>query len=226
MAESRVRTHWVDIPDFENFEFCSKEQLKSATDQILKFSPKRGDLVAVKTGLPERNNGLLIFNGEEVEELATDLDEYGHLPKYCQPFGDEKISTSYWHVTNFSVLAEHERQHVMNKGVEFIPYDRVITHNNIIWYNMSRLYEKVSDKLHFGPLPWNSNIATVWAKVDSKDGEIYFVYDSDESNEKLDEIVEVVDMFPKDRACAFDYCSNVIDSRPDSSFKVLYIQEL
>lgn len=230
--ESRASTFWVDIPDFENFEYLTYEQLDVATQQILETDAKRGDLVAVKSATPDRNNGLLIFDGEKVVELPDELDQYDHLPNWCKVI-ENNVPLKYWHDKS-SFSAEDEKKHLeyLEGKCPFTPYYRAVEHNFIVWYDTSRLDGNLSEKLEYKPLPWNSNVSTIWAKMNSEDGPIFFVYDYWDMAEHLapDEIVYETDRlgakFAQQKVHAFSCMSSGIEGCEDTDRKILYINEI
>jgi len=83
---------------------------------------KFGDLISNSTfEHPERNGGLVIFDGEKIVDLSEEPDDYGCLPKEFKvlvSFPDQKgdvIPIRYWH--------------------DPAGDKRTICHNNIVWFD-------------------------------------------------------------------------------------------
>lgn len=98
------------------FEWTN-ERLEKVNEKITKGEIKleKGDFIIHKGIIRERNEGLLMWNGEKVIDLDYVVDEYGHLPKdFCVLENDEKgnfIDENYWNE---------------------------ISHNNLVWLNLKR----------------------------------------------------------------------------------------
>jgi hypothetical protein len=76
---------------------------------------RRGDTVAVMTkDERDRNDGLYIWDGEEVMALERDLDDYGHVPA-CFVVTDTEFSPDYWFETIQHKGIFHLPKHILER---------------------------------------------------------------------------------------------------------------
>jgi hypothetical protein len=62
----------------------------------------------------DRNDGLYIWDGEEVMALERDLDDYGHVPT-CFVVTDTEFSPDYWFETIQHKGIFHLSQHILER---------------------------------------------------------------------------------------------------------------
>ena len=105
----------------------NKERLNIVNNFIKKINTINFEDFIIHTGIiRERNEGLLIWNGNQAIELDYTVDEYGHLPKdFCVleevKFGNKNIfiNENYWFE---------------------------IAHNNLVWLDLKeeeKIYKKI-----------------------------------------------------------------------------------
>ncbi len=92
---------------------------------------RRGDLIFFDQEYGYRNNGVAIFDGDNIIELSIDIDPYGELPSQFHVIEDN-VSINYW------------------KEIDDLPG---IAHNDIVWFNHKLI---TNYNLCFGPIEDNN----------------------------------------------------------------------
>lgn len=137
-----------------------KIMLKYLIDQ--KFNIKRGDLIRLSSRVGYRNNGVAIYNGKEIIDLESEIDDYGYLPKEFKVIDEFPIG--YFH-SNFKGTGETE------DGYEFI------THNSIIWFDHKPYLPEILKNLTIGKPDIAENIlySIIFTYFTYKNGRRYYI---------------------------------------------------
>lgn len=97
------------------------------------FDLHRGDIVHLGEQPDDRNRNKFIFNGERLEELATDLDDYGSVPlSYLVP---SEFPPRYWGPTpdNEDNIIDHNRYiGIANQGLERLTESDIYVSNGYL----------------------------------------------------------------------------------------------
>lgn len=119
---------------FEQAESCgiTTADAQVALQEVLKIGiPQWGDLIVNTSVNGYRNEGIFIFDGVKVTDLAGEIDDYGAIPQKFQvlvphPTTQEIIPLGYWH-------QEDQEVHV--------------THNDNVWMDQSRFQDELLQNL-------------------------------------------------------------------------------
>lgn len=162
-SNTSAKIHWVYGPEIDYYNGEPRKcPLKELTKLVQDLPDvKYGDFVSNVNERPERNDGLYLFDGKQVVELATDPDEYGNLPvhyRVCElhPFSNEFIPVKYWHISETGDDKSH-LQYLDDKKTEVIPYSRSIDHNKIVWFNHTPHMRELFKNVTCGPLPFENS---------------------------------------------------------------------
>lgn len=112
-----------DIEEGEENKDIALKYLRSIGADLIK-----GDLVIFDAIEGYRNEGVTIFDGENIVELDFELDEYGALPNNFRVI-EANVPVTYW---------SHSDEL------------RGIQHNNIVWFNPSLVKEQVISNVQYG----------------------------------------------------------------------------
>lgn len=89
------------LPAFDEDEEFDEDKIAEALIELNKLLPKlsvklvKGDLILMMGVDHYRNNGVYIFDGEEITILDREYDDYGHLPKLFTVINDD-VPITYW----------------------------------------------------------------------------------------------------------------------------------
>lgn len=104
------------------------EKRRNIIDRALRYllsinvDLRRGDIVNFEYLMGYRNSGVMIFNGIELQDLCSDMDDYGSVPENFQVIGEFPIC--YWHAMN------------------------AIDHNYIVWFDISPYVQELIDNFN------------------------------------------------------------------------------
>jgi hypothetical protein len=96
---------------------------------------RRGDVIRMY-GQDYRNEGVLMFDGQKLIELAHDHDDYGHLPQEFRVI-EGGVPLHYWDDDEDDEDADHKRG---------------IAHNRVVWFNHALVREQCLTNLKYGEM--------------------------------------------------------------------------
>ena len=133
-----------------------EETLAYLTSQNIK--PEFGDLIEFEQYSGYRNDGIAIFDGEKIIDLAHEPDDYGTLPQIFRVFekypNGKIFNQFYWHNV-------FEDNYGRWKG---------ITHNNIIWFDHCRYAAQIIKNIRYDNLLYDGKFS-VYTDFINDDGE-------------------------------------------------------
>src|SRR3989344_1722726 len=124
-TNGKATVHHITSLKCETDQFATKEELFKAKACLTK--PKRGDLVVFDQNAGYRSDGVCIYDGENVVNLACEPDEYGTIPKQFKVLGEEKFSTDYWVVYD----------------------DKWGWHNNHVWFDYRPYLSQILENIRY-----------------------------------------------------------------------------
>ena len=107
-----------------NIEFYSTRMLEILNKSNIDLN--RGDFVRIEEGT-YRNDGLFIFDGKQLIDLESDLDDYGYLPEQFKSL--KEFPLGYHHGEDG------------------------ITHNSIIWLDYVEILDECLENVRYDYLP-------------------------------------------------------------------------
>ncbi len=152
------------IPDSSE-NIITEEEGKISLDYLTKekFDIRRGDLVRLVSRIGSRNSGIAIYNGKEVIDLESEIDDYGYLPKEFKVIDEFPIG--YFHL-NYKES---------DKGEEYDWYD-FITHNTIVWFDHKPYLPEILRGVTIGKIPNTTmKINGLFTYFTHKNGRRYYI---------------------------------------------------
>jgi hypothetical protein len=98
------------VPSRHEMDLALRYLRKNGADLI------KGDLVIFDANAGYRNDGVTIFDGNQIVDLYAEIDDYGSLPPTFHVI-EEDVPISYW------------------KDIDETDIGRGIAHNNIVWFD-------------------------------------------------------------------------------------------
>lgn len=146
----------VELTGGDNDESVEKDKIKAEiiSEFLSKFFPgqkiKRGDLISIYSeGERYRNDDIFIYDGEKVESLSFDLDEYGHIPKTFTI--DEFKNPKYWsdHIAHNKIvwISTDTINLQTNKKIKIDDQCEIIESDFINFFVINLKEEKTSQKI-------------------------------------------------------------------------------
>lgn len=168
--------HWISFDVEDDFGNTTPQQLASATKKVKKLIKKGvpvkwGDLISNKKVALDRNNGLYIWNGKKVVELASKPDDYGSLPEEftivrTHPETGEFIHPNYWH----------------NYLNNYTKTERFITHNGYVNFDHSSFRQELLQNIQYSYIPFDPEKKGFWTECLTKYGTLYIVFTNADDN--------------------------------------------
>lgn len=130
-----TRCNTFYISDMKLVESCcpTREELDEAMTYVENTNIKYGDLVIFRKNAGYRNDGVVIFDGEKLIDLYSEIDDYGSVPPIFKVLQKNKygvdIGLYHWH------------------DVDGSPRDGRIDHNYIVWFDQRTYAEELENNL-------------------------------------------------------------------------------
>lgn len=97
-STTKARVHVINLEneiDEDEIEEMSNPETIKIVNQSIRDQLRRGDLVALSEER-YRNDGVWIWNGNSVEALDYDIDDYGSVPESYRVTADGPFTPDYW----------------------------------------------------------------------------------------------------------------------------------
>lgn len=128
----------VDVVKLSDDCMSSTEEREDALKylQEIKADLVKGDLILFDGSIGYRNDGVAIFDGENIVDLASDVDDYGALPSIFHVI-ENNVPINYWN------------------DIDESSQGRGIRHNTIVWFDHNTVrdqcignikYDKIEDE--------------------------------------------------------------------------------
>lgn len=146
-------------PSVEELEVATKMVRESKECEGIKW----GDLVINDTVAGYRNDGVMIFDGERVRDLANYPDDYGNVPEEFKvlqphPLTKELIPTQYW--------TDHKS-----------PDDRqLISHDYLVWFDHTPFKNELVENVRFDKEFPYSDREVLYTSFTLGDKKLYLVF--------------------------------------------------
>lgn len=160
-AEGRCKSYTLtgifDLPEYKDqYVEITEKHLKLATAKLTACA-RRGDIVVFEEISGYRNNGIAIFNGNEVENLECEYEEDGHVPKSYHVIEDN-VPITYW-----------------VKDV----------HGYNVWFTHQLVIDQLTENLLYGDLQTRGK--GIFTKFDYNNKTYYMVWDESFVDDQLED---------------------------------------
>jgi len=176
------------------------EELQQALQYLHKIDADlvKGDLVIFDAVEGYRNTGVAIFDGINIIDLASELDDYGNLPQSFRVI-EGGVPIRYWEFLDET-----------NEG-------RGITHNRIVWFDHSKVLQQCLANIKFGLVDdKHSAIHTTFYYAGQQYNIIYEVYGDPDVVRYIDELT--VRLSDLTNLLEFEYDGETIPGVPNTLY--------
>lgn len=167
--------HELDF-EVEEPSLPSRAELDKALEKYPhKDTLKFGDLISNTSVVPERNDGLSIFDGQKIIDLSSFPDDYGNLPKMFRVLEP---------LPEVEQKGDPEGKDVKEESHEVIPITywhneeakRCVSHNSVIWFDHRRYKKELLENMRYDTsLSEDQQYAFSTSFVNVYDGETYHI---------------------------------------------------